>query len=150
MTDQRPTVADRMAREPIVVGADASLAEAAAIMDGRHVHGLPVVDKAGKLVGVVSQTDLARARGTEYLWSNWPGLAVRHLMTSPAVTVLRSTTLDAAAHEMERRRIHRLVVVDDHDPLKPIGVLSMTDLVHAIAEETAAMAAAPASVPEKT
>jgi hypothetical protein len=31
--------------------------------------------------------------------------------------------------------------VDDHDPLKPIGVLSMTDLVHAIAEETAAMAA---------
>ena len=149
MTDQQPTVADHMAHEPIVVGADASLSEAAAIMDRHHVHGLPVVDRDGKLVGVLSQTDLARARGTEYLWSNWPGLAVRHLMTSPAVTVLRSTGLDAAAREMESRRIHRLVVVDDLDPLKPVGVLSMTDLVHAIAEETAAMAAAPAGVPEK-
>lgn len=132
-----PVVADRMALEPIVVRVDASLTEAAALMDRHHIHGLPVVDATGSLVGVLSQTDLARARATEYLWSNWPGLAVRHLMTSPAITVEKSTPLAIAARKMERHRIHRLVVVDDTDPSIAIGVLSMTDLIHAIVEERA-------------
>jgi CBS domain-containing protein len=151
MTTERitaPIVGDRMALEPIVIRSDASLTEAASLMDHRHIHGLPVVDASGSLVGVVSQTDLTRARGTEYLWANWPGLAVRHLMTSPAITVHRSTPLAIAARKMERHRIHRLVVVDDLDETIPIGVLSMTDLVHAIAEETATLAVdRPASAP---
>jgi CBS domain-containing protein len=151
MTTERitaPIVGDRMALEPIVIRSDASLTEAATLMDHRHIHGLPVVDAAGSLVGVLSQTDLTRARGTEYLWANWPGLAVRHLMTSPAITVHRSTPLAIAARKMERHRIHRLVVVDDLDETIPIGVLSMTDLVHAIAEETATLAVdRPASAP---
>ena len=148
MTTERisaPIVGDRMALEPIVIRSDASLTEAAALMDQRRIHGLPVVDASGSLVGVLSQTDLSRARGTEYLWANWPGLAVRHLMTSPAITVHRSTPLAIAARKMERHRIHRLVVVDDLDETIPIGLLSMTDLVHAIAEETAALAARPAA-----
>lgn len=144
-TGTAPTVGDRMSLEPVVVRADASLADAAMLMDSRRISGLPVVDAAGCLVGVVSQTDLARARSTQYLWANWPGLAVRHLMTSPAVTVLRSTPLAMAARKMERHRIHRLVVVDDADETIPIGVLSMTDLVHAIAEETAPVGASPAA-----
>ena len=86
-------VADHMAKEPIVIRADASLTDAAALMDRQHIHGLPVVDHNGTLVGVLSQTDLNRARSTEYLWVNWPGLAVRHLMTSPAITIHRSTPL---------------------------------------------------------
>ena len=135
-TGRAPLVGDRMAIEPIVIHADASLTEAAAVMDRQHIHGLPVVDAAGCLVGVLSQTDLARARATQYLWSNWPGLAVRHLMTSPAITVHRSTPLAMAARKMERHRIHRLVVVDDQDETLPIGVISMTDLVHSIVEET--------------
>lgn len=134
------TVGDRMALEPIVIRVDATLTEATTLMDRHHVHGLPVVDAAGSLVGVLSQTDLARARATEYLWSNWPGLVVRHLMTSPAITIHRSTSLEVAARKMERNRIHRLVVVDDEDATIPIGVLSTTDLIHAIAEELAAEA----------
>ncbi len=132
-----PTVGERMASEPIVIGAAASLTDAAALMDRHHIHGLPVVDSSGSLVGVLSQTDLARARTTEHLWSNWPGLAVRHLMTSPAIIVHRSTPLVDAARKMERHKIHRLVIVDDDDPTIPIGVLSTTDLIHAIAEEFA-------------
>jgi len=150
MTTERmiaPIVGDRMALEPIVVRADATLTEAAALMDRHHIHGLPVVDASGSLVGVLSQTDLARARGTEYLWANWPGLAVRHLMTSPAITVHRSTPIALAARKMERHRIHRLVVVDDLDETIPIGLLSMTDLIHAIAEETAALAVSPTDPP---
>jgi len=130
---QPTTVGDLMALDPIVIKATASLTEAAELLDRHRVSGLPVVDPGGSLVGVVSQSDLIRARSTEYLWSNWPGLAVRHLMTSPAVTVTRSTPLAIAAARMDRRHIHRLVVVADDDETLPIGILSMTDLVHAIA-----------------
>jgi CBS domain-containing protein len=125
-----------MASNPIVIHADASLSEATEVMDRNRVHGLPVVDHSGALVGVLSQTDLNRARATEYLWVNWPGLAVRHLMTSPAVTIHRSTPLIVAARKMETLGIHRLVVVEDGDETTPVGVLSMTDLIHALAEET--------------
>lgn len=131
------TVADHMAAEPVLVRADASLTEAVALMDRHHVHGLPVVDHTGALVGVLSQTDLNRARSTEYLWAGWPGLSVRHLMTSPAITIHRSTPLVVAARKMERHAIHRLVVVEDGDELSPIGVLSMTDVIHALAGEMA-------------
>lgn len=131
-----PIVADRMARTPILIQADATLTEAAGMMDRNHVHGLPVIDPDGTLVGVLSQTDLNRARATEYLWVNWPGLSVRHLMTSPAVTIHRSTPLIVAARKMEQLGIHRLVVVEDGDETTPIGVLSMSDLIHALAEET--------------
>ena len=135
-----PVVADHIAPNLILIGADASLSEAAALMDRHHVHGLPVVDGDGALVGVLSQTDLNRARSTEYLWANWPGIAVRHLMTSPAITVHRSTPLLVAARRMEEEHIHRLVVVEDGDDRSPVGVLSMTDLIHALADETAGAA----------
>lgn len=134
------TVADRMTIEPIVVGMNESLGEAVRLMDQHGVSGLPVVDASGSLVGVVSQRDLARARATEHLWASWPGLAVRHLMTHPAVTVRRSVPLAVAIRRMERMRIHRLVVVDDRDSELPIGMLSLTDVVHSIALERQAAA----------
>ena len=142
----QPTiVGDLMALEPIVVRANASLDEAAELLDRHHISGLPVVDRTGSLVGVVSQTDLVRARSTQYLWASWPGLAVRHLMTAPAVTIHRSTPLAIAAARMDRQHIHRLVVVDDEDERLPIGVLSMTDLVHALAASPHATQSGPAT-----
>jgi CBS domain-containing protein len=130
---RQATVADVMVLDVIVVRANAPLEQAAELMDRNRVSGLPVVDAAGTLIGVVSQTDLVRARSTEYLWANWPGLSVRHLMTSPPITVHRSTTLSVAAAQMERHHVHRLVVVADDDETLPIGILSTTDLVHDIA-----------------
>lgn len=126
-------VGDLMHPDPIVIRADAPLAEAARLLDRHSISGLPVVDGAGFLVGVLSQTDLLRARATEHLWANWPGLAVRHLMTSPAIHVRASLPTAAAARLMERERIHRLVVVREDDERIPIGVLSVSDIVHAMA-----------------
>ena len=80
----------------------------------------------------ISQTDLLRARATEYLWANWQGLRVRHLMTSPALTVHRDQPITIAARKMERHHVHRLVVVADDDETLPIGVISNSDLVHAM------------------
>lgn len=124
-----------MAIDPIVLPANLPLDEAADLLDRHHIGGAPVVDAAGSLVGVLSRTDLVRARSTQYLWANWPSLAVRHLMTSPAVTVRPSTPMVLAAARMERHHIHRLVVVADDDETLPIGILSTTDLVHSIAAD---------------
>jgi CBS domain-containing protein len=130
---RHPTVADVMKIDLFVVRANAPIEQATELLDRHHVSGLPVVDTAGTLVGVISQTDIVRARSTDYLWTNWPGLSVRHLMTSPPITVRRSTTLSVAAALMERHHVHRLVVVADDDETLPIGILSVTDLVHDIA-----------------
>lgn len=136
-------VGDLMALEPVLVRTDAPLAEAALLMERHHVAGLPVVDHAGTLVGVISQTDLLRARATEYLWVNWSGLRVKHLMTSPALTIRRDAPLTIAARRMERHHVHRLVVVADEDETLPIGVISNSDLIRA-------MSAVPVEAPDET
>ncbi len=125
-------VGDLMSAEPVVVPVDASLAEAARLMDAHGFSGLPVVDRAGVLVGVISETDLLRARATEYLWASWTSLKVRHLMTSPALTIHRDQPLAAAARKMERHHVSRLVVVGDGGETVPIGILATSDLIRAM------------------
>jgi CBS domain-containing protein len=129
------TVGEVATLEPIVVTADAPLIDAVTLMTERRISGLPVVDAGGRLVGVISQTDLTRLRTTHHLWEHWAGLSVRHLMSTPPLTVRVSTPLVSAAREMESAHIHRLVVVADDDPNLPIGVISTTDLVRALADE---------------
>jgi CBS domain-containing protein len=130
-------VRELMSSNPVVVSADAPLAEAARLLEQHRVHGLPVVDALGGLVGVVSQTDMLRARATDDLWARWPGLRVRHLMTSPALTIPAEAGIADAAVRMERERVHRLIVVGP-DGQTPIGVISTTDLVHAMVAEVGA------------
>ena len=125
------SVAELMTRDPIVVHVDTPLLDAAQLMEFYQVTGLPVIDWTGSVVGVISQIDLLHARATSTLWRQWPGLAVRHLMTEPAVTVRSYALLDDAARLMEQHRIHRVVVVNVDD--EPIGVLSLTDLVRSMA-----------------
>jgi CBS domain-containing protein len=54
-------------------------------------------------------------------------------MTRPAVTVTSDSSIEEAAELMERLHIHRLVVIGADDE-SPIGVLTLTDLVHSMAE----------------
>lgn len=135
LTERPSTVGDLMALEPVVVMSTASLTDAARLMDEFDISGLPVVDDDGGLVGVISQTDLVRARATEWLWANWTGLQVRHLMTSPPLTIRRSASLEAAAVRMERDHVHRLVVVAEDEPTVAIGVISTSDVVRALARD---------------
>ncbi|MGC8634490.1 MAG: HPP family protein [Candidatus Limnocylindrales bacterium] len=136
MTEPLPrTVGELMHGHPITIRADATLAEAARLLDEHRIHGLPVVDDEGALVGVLSQTDLVRARATDHLWSSWPALAVRHLMTSPALTCRVDTPTQDAIGIMELNRVHRLVVVDE-EGRRPVGIFSTTDVVHHLAGST--------------
>lgn len=132
------TVAEAMTRGLVTVRSTAHLSEAAQLMDAHRVHGLPVVDEHGAVVGVLSQTDLLRAQVVGHLWTRLRGIAVRRVMTAPAVTVALHASLEAAAELMEERRVHRLVVVGP-DGVTPVGVLSVSDLVHIMATHREAM-----------
>jgi CBS domain-containing protein len=127
-----PTVGELMTPDPIVIEDDASLDHAVRMLEENEITGLPVVDRDGVLVGVISHTDIVRARAVAHLWHRWPGLRVRHLMHAPALTADRSMSLEEAAQIMERSHVHRLVVVGD-DQLTPVGIISTTDLVRALA-----------------
>lgn len=127
------SVAELMTSDPIVANVDMPLADVAELMDFYRVSGLPVVDWNGCVVGVISRTDLLHTRTTEELWHAWPGLVVRDVMTHPAVSVTSNTSVDEAAALMERLHINRLVVTDS-DGETAIGLLSVTDLVHLMAE----------------
>jgi CBS domain-containing protein len=127
-----PLVGQLMTPDPIVIRDGDSLDDAVRLLEENEISGVPVVDEDGLLVGVLSQTDIVRARAVDHLWSRWPGLRVRHLMHSPALTADQSMTMEEAAQLMERAHVHRLIVVDE-DQLKPVGVISTTDLVRALA-----------------
>ncbi|HET7338850.1 MAG TPA: CBS domain-containing protein [Candidatus Dormibacteraeota bacterium] len=95
------------------------------------ISGLPVVDDAGSLVGMVSESDLLRHQG------NRPELA-RDLMTTPVVTVQDSAGLGDAAATMLSRGLKRLPVVDAGGKL--VGIVSRADLLKVFlrSEETLA------------
>ena len=140
-------VGDVMATEAIVVRVDAGLGDAAALFERHGISGLPVVDGSGGLVGVVSESDLLRARATDYLWANWHTLRVKHLMTTPALTIRRDEPLTAAARRMARHHVGRLVVVADDDETRTIGVVAISDLLRAMADLPAEEPPAPAPEP---
>jgi CBS domain-containing protein len=136
--DDRLTVADVMSVDPVVVRSDATLEEAEELLRSYRIHGLPVVDDAGALVGVLSQTDLlwrAAPHLSTLLRANSERLRVAEIMTSPSITIPWTTSLGEAARVMADQRVHRLVVIDEHD--RPTGVLSAMDYVHLVAEAAA-------------
>jgi CBS domain-containing protein len=123
-------VADVMTIDPVVVRIDASLEEAAHLMRSYSITGLPVIDGGGALVGVISQTDLVAVQDSpigRLIRTNSSGLRVGELMTSPAVTIPITGSLDEAARLMLDRRVHRLVAIDDAG--HPVGLLSSIDFV---------------------
>lgn len=132
-TDLR--VADLMTIDPVVTSVDATIEHAEELLRRNRVTGLPVVDLAGRLVGVISQTDLLylavpsvqaliRHRGT--------GLRVGEVMSTPPVTIEAGATIRDAARRMHVERLHRLVAVDEHG--RPIGVIAAMDFVALAAE----------------
>ena len=125
-------VGDVMSFNPVVIGADEPISEAERLIKTYRVSGLPVVVD-GTAIGVVSQTDLGVARSSEMISANWDRLRVRHLMTTPAVTVHIGTSTEHAARLMVTRHIHRLVVMDDDD--RAIGVVSALDLLRTILDD---------------
>jgi CBS domain-containing protein len=98
-------------------------------MEAKDISALVVVDSRSDAVGVISRTDLVNARFVQPYLKHWRGMTARHLMSSPVISVAPETSIDDAVRKLREKKIHRLVVVDDSDGrVRPVGILSLTDL----------------------
>jgi CBS domain-containing protein len=128
VTDLR--VADLMTIDPIVVSVDASIEVAGELLRHNRITGLPVVDLSGRLVGVISQTDLLylEVPAVQALIRHHErGIRVGEVMSSPPVTITVTATTTEAARLMHQEQVHRLVAIDDHS--RPVGVIAAMDFV---------------------
>lgn len=125
-------VGNLMSIDPITVDPEASASEAETLLKTYRVSGLPVVD-GDAVVGVISQVDLMVAHSSEMIGAHWDRMRVRHLMSSPAVTIHASATVAMAARQLITRHIHRLVVIGDDG--RPIGVVTPLDLLRSLLED---------------
>jgi len=125
-------VIERMTPNPVTVTEDTSMYEALRLMRERKIRRLPVLDKAGKLVGMVAEKDLLYASPSpattlsvfevNYLTSQ---IKVGKLMSRDVITVEDDCPLEEAARIMADNRISGLPVMHDG---KLVGIITETDL----------------------
>jgi CBS domain-containing protein len=141
--------AEVMILDVATIRPDETVREAARTMLRRSISGLPVVDGAGHLVGIVTESDFLRRAetGTERRRPQWlefllgpgrlaheyvhsHGRKVEEVMTPDVVTVSPDTPLQEVVRTMERRRIKRVPVLSDG---RIVGIISRANLVQALA-----------------
>ncbi|UTD29807.1 CBS domain-containing protein [Bradyrhizobium sp. WD16] len=139
-----------MTRQVITVGADTPIADAAATMLRYHVSGLPVVNAADKLIGIVSEGDFLRRAeiGTQRRRARWlqillgpgksasefvheQGRKVGEIMTPDPYTATEDTPLEDIVRLMEKRHVKRLPVVDGD---RIVGIVTRSNLLRAVAD----------------
>jgi CBS domain-containing protein len=120
-------VRDLMRAKVLTVTEDQPVQEVIEMLVREHIHGIPVVDDTGELVGVVTQQDIFFSASTlGAAGIDGPGrLKVREVMTSPAVTVDDDADLQTLCSTMHRLRIHRLPVVREG---RMVGIVSSLDI----------------------
>jgi IMP dehydrogenase len=105
--------------DPVTMTPEQKVADALDAMRRYRISGLPVVDKGGKLVGILTNRDLRFATRTD--------LPIRELMTSEGlVTVPKGTTLEQAKELLHKHRIEKLPVVDAQ--YRVVGLITVKDI----------------------
>lgn len=119
----------------ITCRAETTLGDVASLLTTHHVHALVVADRDGRPLGIITDFDLLAA---EWLSTDAESLAAMRkmtageLMTSPVATIESSARASEAARRMVDEVIGRLMVVEGP---KPVGVLSVSDLVAHMASQ---------------
>jgi CBS domain-containing protein len=145
---------DIMSPRVVSIAPDANVLEAIRLMLQKHISGLPVIDKSGALVGVVTEGDFLRRTetGTERKRPRWleflmgprrmadeyvhtHARKVDDVMTREPITVTEDASLDEVVRIMERKRIKRLPVMRGKEV---VGIVSRANLLHALASLGAA------------
>jgi CBS domain-containing protein len=134
------TVADVMTSRVIAVKRNADFKQIAQVLRQYRVSACPVINDAGRVVGIVSEADLLYKTADSELptglirlrWklgeaSKITAVTAAQLMTSPAVTIDPDAPIQVAARVMRDRRVKRLPVVGPDGEL--IGIVSRADLL---------------------
>jgi CBS domain-containing protein len=138
---------DIMTHEPVCVEPSMRIRELARIFEENEISGAPVVDADGRVIGVVSKTDLIR-RCTEgtgdvppaYLFELLsdeageesevmpePLVVVEDFMTPDPITATPTELVADVARRMAEHRIHRIIVVDNEGI--PVGIVTSLDIL---------------------
>ena len=150
---------DVMTTNVVTVGPDTDVRTIARSLIERGISAVPVVDHAGRVIGIVSEGDLMRRAeaGTERRPSWWlelfaspeekardyaksHGLTAKDVMSRPAVTVAEDAPLGEVATLLERHRIKRVPVVRDG---AIVGIVSRANLLRGLVAREAAPAVTP-------
>ena len=155
------TAGDLMSRDVAVVHPETSLLDAVKLMATRRISGMPVLDKAGAIVGMLSEGDLVRwregysereARWLDMLADGYELAAsflqelqsehhkVKSAMAHGATTVAEDTPAHEIAHLMYTQNIKRVPVTRDG---KLVGIVARSDLVRALARKLEEQPAVP-------
>ncbi|MFN4114388.1 MAG: IMP dehydrogenase [Sphingomonadaceae bacterium] len=112
-----------MVVNPITISPDATLGDAQLLMQQHRISGIPVTDRGGKLVGILTNRDVRFAEN--------PAQPVRELMTTDNLaTVPLGTGQEEARRLLHARRIEKLLVVDD--AFRCIGLITVKDIEKAV------------------
>ena len=115
---------------------DVTVHDAARYLRDREVRSVGVLDAGGKLVGVVSQSDISDKVAAENKCPAW--MRVSEIMSTTLVTVTPDRSLHDCLRLMEHNAIYHLLVVDAAG--KHCGMLSVSDLLKVIASDEKARA----------
>lgn len=131
-------VADRMTKHPLTISQDESLSSAHRYMQDQHVRHLPVVDKTGTMVGVVTEDDLLKAEPSGVtLLSVWEinslltRVKVKDVMVREVITATEDMPIEDAAHLMLEHKIGCLPVMRDG---KLVGIITESDIFRTFME----------------
>jgi acetoin utilization protein AcuB len=126
-------IGERMTRNPVLCAPDISVTDAFDLMKKSRIRRMPVVDKHGKLVGIVSDQDLQRVSPSPattlstyeipYLLSK---VKVSDVMTKQVITVQEDTPIEEAARIMVDNKIGGLPVVNETSAV--VGIITETDI----------------------
>ena len=119
MTEPDTTVEKLMTSPVEAVSPDATLAEAARVLDAEGIGSLVVGED--HLDGIITESDVVAAVGEELD----PSTPVSELMSDPVVTIRRTETLRAAAERMGHNGVKKLPVVENGGA---VGIITTTDL----------------------
>lgn len=114
-----PRVRDIMTRKAITAKPRDDIKKVATILLQRGINHLPIVDEKGKLVGIVTSWDLAKALA-------FKKRTLKEIMTQKVVTVQEDSAIDVLAQKMARHNISGVPVVDHEN--RVVGIVTAEDL----------------------
>jgi CBS domain-containing protein len=124
-------VGEIMTQKLETIGSLSSAQEASKKMRDNNVSSLVVIDDSNnKPTGIVTERDLVRKVGVnDTSRSNSNSMLIKNIMSSPLVTIDARLSIEAAADVMIQNKVRHILVVENNDIKRPLGIVTSTDFV---------------------